>query len=422
MKQLKAIFTIVLISICLKTEAQEQCITPYWGDNIICLEEDKDFLWFGTKDDGLVRFDKESKEKLYINTSNSGLLSDNIQDLLYYNDELVISTSSGLCKYSSGSISTLSDTIQGLLLEDFENNLVVADCRENLKNDIHYFRSGILVKTISLVSDNFPLQNSGVTLTKDSSIWLVQNVFYNVDIYRIKGDTFSIYNNQNSAFRGPNPFGTSIVSKGDSVYLSLGEGLYLFDGDWAFKYQVWGYDDVPFITNEFDTINFRLTALSIDKAGVLWCGSLAKYGDCPNVSYQENNQWHILPKLGTQKSTVTDILPSKYDDRYVYMALNYGLYVVDKKCLEEISSVNEKDLQNLIKVFPNPSTGVYQFLGEFTSKPNGIVLVYNPSGKQVFSEKLSANKTINISHLPNGIYFLELDVEGELVRKKIVKE
>lgn len=84
--------------------------------------------------------------------------------------------------------------------------------------------------------------------------------------------------------------------------------------------------------------------------------------------------------------------------------------------------IDEKgNSQSAIDVYPNPSSTFITLTANNLQAETPITF-FEVTGKQVFSETLSANKTINISHLPNGIYFLELDIEGELVRKKMVKE
>lgn len=76
---------------------------------------------------------------------------------------------------------------------------------------------------------------------------------------------------------------------------------------------------------------------------------------------------------------------------------------------------------NQFQIHPNPSSGIYHLSGDFNAQSTQVS-VHSLSGKLLHSEKLNTNNTIDLSHLPQGIYFLELDVEGELVRKKIVKE
>ena len=71
-----------------------------------------------------------------------------------------------------------------------------------------------------------------------------------------------------------------------------------------------------------------------------------------------------------------------------------------------------------ISVFPNPSAG------EFKLQRNGfydnIGIVYNAMGERVHTQNLNSDSEIlNLSHLPNGIYFLQLTLE-ETVTKKIM--
>ena len=82
--------------------------------------------------------------------------------------------------------------------------------------------------------------------------------------------------------------------------------------------------------------------------------------------------------------------------------------------LEDLSILRER-----IQVFPNPADNFV-----FISKPNNIqienVSIRNIKGQTVVSSNDS--KSIDISPLSNGIYFLELIVSGEIIVKKFVKK
>lgn len=124
-------------------------------------------------------------------------------------------------------------------------------------------------------------------------------------------------------------------------------------------------------------------------------------------------------------------LPLPYDILIVHFDFirnidNVEHFTIQTKNPECTISYNRKitSLQELasekISIHPNPSAGKFQLSG--SSNIHSDVVIFDANGKQVHKEKLNTSKTINISHLPKGIYFLELDVDGELLRKKIVKQ
>ncbi|MEP3386600.1 MAG: T9SS type A sorting domain-containing protein, partial [Reichenbachiella sp.] len=71
---------------------------------------------------------------------------------------------------------------------------------------------------------------------------------------------------------------------------------------------------------------------------------------------------------------------------------------------------------NKIEVYPNPTTGQLIIrLNESLSQPIHFKF-FNITGVEVFSTKSLDNQPINISHLNQGVYFIQTDVEHELIR------
>jgi len=81
-----------------------------------------------------------------------------------------------------------------------------------------------------------------------------------------------------------------------------------------------------------------------------------------------------------------------------------------------VLSVASNELTNSIEIYPNPTQGI------FTLNHSGIekVEVYNYIGQKVLENN---QKTINISHLTNGIYVLKVYINnGKVGMKRFVKE
>ena len=67
-------------------------------------------------------------------------------------------------------------------------------------------------------------------------------------------------------------------------------------------------------------------------------------------------------------------------------------------------------------VYPNPSNDSFQVTNLGDQKIDGLVL-YNQLGQMV---RQTSKDQMNISNLSNGIYFLEVMLEGERVLKKVM--
>ena len=79
-------------------------------------------------------------------------------------------------------------------------------------------------------------------------------------------------------------------------------------------------------------------------------------------------------------------------------------------------SVNTKEATNLLTVYPNPTTGSFQVSG-LTEKEN--YQIYNILGSQIKTGTATNKKPIDVSNVPNGIYFLKFE-NGNTI--KLVKE
>lgn len=79
-----------------------------------------------------------------------------------------------------------------------------------------------------------------------------------------------------------------------------------------------------------------------------------------------------------------------------------------------------------IDLYPNPSTGQFTLAVSTKQKLELNLSIYNVLGKQVWVDALQAsgtsNKAIDLSDLPDGIYFLNLEAEGKTAVRKLVKQ
>jgi len=82
--------------------------------------------------------------------------------------------------------------------------------------------------------------------------------------------------------------------------------------------------------------------------------------------------------------------------------------------LAELNSINAS-----IELFPNPANGMVNIHNSSIEKTQRVLL-YQTQGKQV-EELESRSRKINVSKLPNGLYFVRFELaSGEVVTKKLV--
>jgi hypothetical protein len=90
-----------------------------------------------------------------------------------------------------------------------------------------------------------------------------------------------------------------------------------------------------------------------------------------------------------------------------------------------VKNIKSQELENFMKVFPNPSSGIFQlscFLNETCDLTMNIT---DAKGQRVHSEYFSSckgnfSKNIDLGKNAKGIYFVELVVGSKRLIKKLV--
>jgi hypothetical protein len=70
-------------------------------------------------------------------------------------------------------------------------------------------------------------------------------------------------------------------------------------------------------------------------------------------------------------------------------------------------------------VYPNPSTGVFNFQKESSPLQLNSINVYDPQGKKVVVA--TNTSSINLSNLPAGVYIFSAQKENEIIKGKLIK-
>jgi hypothetical protein len=95
-------------------------------------------------------------------------------------------------------------------------------------------------------------------------------------------------------------------------------------------------------------------------------------------------------------------------------------------CVASLNSLaaiapEEKSEAVISGIYPNPNNGRFN-INFSKGIPPSQMLIFDITGKPVTQKKISGTKTeIDISHLPDGIYFISLDYFGKKITEKIVK-
>lgn len=130
------------------------------------------------------------------------------------------------------------------------------------------------------------------------------------------------------------------------------------------------------------------------------------------------NNW-IPYQTGLPNVVVTDLEISYYDNKLWAGTFGRGLWKTD---LYTPLSNNDEEFYNQIIISPNPNNGVFKI-----NVPQGktySLIVYDIQGKKIH-EELSINteqKIIDLTKENSGIYLLNINIDGKLLSKKIIKQ
>jgi hypothetical protein len=91
-----------------------------------------------------------------------------------------------------------------------------------------------------------------------------------------------------------------------------------------------------------------------------------------------------------------------------------------------LSSINENNDENLIKIYPNPAHDQFVIEAEFMGSEKISVVLLNTLGEVVMMidegfKGMTYHKTVNIEHLPYGVYYLRIINGDKAIVSKIIR-
>ena len=143
------------------------------------------------------------------------------------------------------------------------------------------------------------------------------------------------------------------------------------------------------------------------------------------VNHGDNITYNIVPNAGYMIKTV--LVNGKNNPSAVSSGFHTFTNVTAKQTISATFAplaggiADEESTSNEITLFPNPTTG--QFTIENGQLKIENIEVYDMLGKKqaIFNCQLSAVNSIDISHLPAGVYFVRIQTETSIEIRKVVK-
>ena len=109
------------------------------------------------------------------------------------------------------------------------------------------------------------------------------------------------------------------------------------------------------------------------------------------------------------------------DSTLIYVGNDLNTAVTVALNASQVAGLESVDEQsNLFNIYPNPVTSLLQF---DTSADIKNIQIHNQTGELVFQSQLTQSKTIDVSDLKEGIYFLLMeDKNGLILSRKFLKQ
>ena len=95
-----------------------------------------------------------------------------------------------------------------------------------------------------------------------------------------------------------------------------------------------------------------------------------------------------------------------------------GYYIAKLSILNTTDLQVRPDMHEGMSVFPNPATNTLHVAGLFGK---ATLSVYDVTGNKLSEMQTYHTGTVDISSYKSGIYFLQVETEGAVVRKIFVK-
>ncbi|MCK5856543.1 MAG: T9SS type A sorting domain-containing protein [Bacteroidales bacterium] len=112
------------------------------------------------------------------------------------------------------------------------------------------------------------------------------------------------------------------------------------------------------------------------------------------------------------------------DEACPYMGMQSFAY-----CITVTSGVGIEDnnKNTALRLYPNPSSGIFEISYSTASESDCYLHIYNVEGKEVFTQvwrlpNIHKVHKLNLIHLPNGVYYLNLIQNEQLLKYKILIE
>ncbi len=414
----KIILSLTLLLNFLILRSQENCFEQITDAHILSIEESFQFIWMGTKERGLLIYDKFTEELIELDALNSALETDQINSVTRYGGELILSADSAIYKLivNQSDFEVINDSIGGELGVTLNGDLIVAG---NL-DYYHLFVAEDIVYQKNLAEEvTFSCEicekTSDITRTPNGEIWVSHHGFYEFDILQFDGENWTLHDVNTNGVLPVESYSihNRIMAHGGDIYATAAGSLYQYaNSQWTNLQE----NGPLIITQEMDTLKNALTDIEEDNTSGYWVGSAHNYiSETPGrLAYHDQNEWFVFDLPVTTPTDINRIYSSYIEENTIYVGTSDGLFIFDKPCG---TTINIQDLiEESTIIYPNPSNDELGFKHPISS----ALKILDNQGKLVKWLEYGTRSNLLINALPSGSYFLEFTLNGIERRERFI--
>ena len=194
---------------------------------------------------------------------------------------------------------------------------------------------------------------------------------------------------------------------------SIGNLWMCLGGFWGGLYKFDGSSWTNYITSNSAIPDNNVYTIAIDRNNNLWTtysGGLARFDGSTWTKYDASSGY---PGTGGGM-----IVVDRYNNKWNTSGV--GVIVFNEN---GIVSVNESQQKAMLSIYPNPSSDHILVQLSNIESQNAFMTVSNVFGQIVQQFQLSSmHQELDVSHLSQGIYFLQFQTKDGLISKKFIKQ